>query len=129
MESYFGNRLSNSTLSSRSLVKVFNFFVAVSLVMLEIFLNLLAIGTAINALIFLIVATSPLWILLLIFWWPMILALALLIKFTSVRTYLIQFFTHYAKYVLYNYKGQPRKKVWTFVYSLLSLGLPSSIVA
>ena len=103
MESYFGKRLSYSTISPRSLVKVFNFFVAVSLVLLEIFLNLLAIGTAINALIFLIVATSPLWILLLIFWWPMILALAFLIKFTSIRTYLIQFFTQYAKYVLYNY--------------------------
>lgn len=111
------------------MVKVFNFFVAASLILLEIFLNLLALGTAINVLIFLIVVTSPLWILLLIFWWPVILTLGFMIKFTSVRTYLCQFFTHYAKYVLYNYKGQPRKKAWTFVYSLLSLGLPSSIVA
>jgi len=86
-------------------MKVFNFLAAVTLVLLEIFLNLLAIGTAINAIIFLTVVTSPLWILLLIFWWPMILVFALLIKFTSVRTYLIQFITHYAKYILYNYKG------------------------
>ena len=78
-----------TNLGSLKLVKVFNFVAAVSLVLLEIFLNLIAVGAAINGLVFLTIATSPLWILLLIFWWPMILILTLLVKFTSVRTYLI----------------------------------------
>ncbi len=83
------NKLSKSSLSSLTLFKVINFIAAVSLVVLEIFLNLIAVGAAINGLVFLTIATSPLWILLLIFWWPMIIILTLLLKFTSVRTYLI----------------------------------------
>lgn len=113
----------------RTFASIIYFFVALILVSLEIFLNLLAVGTAINAFIFLVVVTSPLWILLLLFWWPMFIVIALLVKFTTVRTYMTQFLTHYAKYILYNYRGQPRKKAWTFVYSLLSLGLPNNIVA
>ncbi len=110
-------------------MKIFYVCVAISLVSLEIFLNLLLVGTAINAFILLVVITSPLWILLILFWWPMIFVAALLLKFSSVRTYMSQIITHYAKYILYTYKGSPRKKAWNFLYSLLSLGLPNNIVA
>lgn len=99
------------------------------LISLEIFLNILAVGTAINATLVLLIITAPVWLLLIVFWWPMLIAIAFMLKCSSIRTYFQSCVLAVAHYILYRHRGQLRKQCWSGLYGLLSLGLPNSIVA
>lgn len=90
---------------SPTLLRVLNILVPLVLISLEIFLNVIAFGTVINSLIVLVLITSPLWMLLIIFWWPVILVFLAILKCTSISTYIHSLFVHSLHYMLYRYKG------------------------
>ena len=100
-----------------------------ALICLEIILNLICVGTAVNGFLLVLLFTSPLWVLLFVCWWPMLLIIVILLKFSSLRIYVGRVTTQFVQYLLYKYNGRQRKTFWNVLYSLLSLGLPNNIVA
>lgn len=72
----------------RFIIKILDFVVPLGLICLEIVLNLLCVGTAINGFLLVLLFTSPLWVMLVICWWPMLLFIAILLHFSSLRVYL-----------------------------------------
>lgn len=86
-------------------MKVLNLVVPLLLISLEIILNVIALGSVINGIILLLVITSPLWLLLFLFWWPMIIVVFMLLRFTSISTYTRNFFMHGVYNLLYKYRG------------------------
>jgi|LauGreDrversion4_2_1035121.scaffolds.fasta_scaffold199071_1 hypothetical protein len=110
-------------------LKVLGILVPIILISLEIFLNVVAVGTVINGIVLLIVLTSPLWILLLMFWWPVLIVLGVLFRFTSINSYLKSLMLHSLNHMLFKYKGQSRKTIWCCVESLWALNLPNYITA
>lgn len=114
---------------SRILIKGLVLLVPICLISLEIYLNFIVVGFAITGFLVLLLITSPLWLLLIIFWWPLLLGVTCILRITSLRTYTRWLLTSSLHYVLYKYNGNLRKNCWSLLYSLLSLGLPSNIVA
>jgi hypothetical protein len=114
---------------TRWLLRVLDILVPLGLISLEIFLNVIAFGTVINSLIVLVLVTSPLWVLLLMFWWPVLLILLAILKFTSISTYIHSLLVHSLHHMLYRYRGQSRKTIWVVLHSLLALNMPNYITA
>lgn len=90
---------------ARWLIRVLDILVPLVLISLEIFLNVIAFGTVINSLIVLVLLTSPLWVLLLMFWWPVLLVLVAILKCTSIGTHIHSLLVHSLHHMLYRYKG------------------------
>ena len=105
------------------------FVIPICLITLEIFLNIVVVGTAVNAFLILLIVTSPIWLVLLVCWWPIMLGILFMLKFSSLRTYATNLVTSCMHYLLYTYKGDFRKQMWSFLYSLLSFGISNNIVA
>ncbi len=124
-ERFFRGRLA---MPSRIIIKGLVFLVPLCLISLEIYLNVLVVGFAIIGLLLLILFTSPLWLILFIFWWPLLLGVTCILRITSLRTYTRWLLTSSLHYVLYKYNGNLRKKCWSLLYSLLSFGLPNNII-
>ena len=82
--------------SSRLISRTLTLIVPLCLISLEVFLNLVVICMVITLLFVLAFAlfntglffmvTSPLWMLLFLFWSPLLLSLVLMLKFSSIRT-------------------------------------------
>jgi len=117
------------SLPTRLLIKGLDLIVPLGLICLELILNLLCVGTAVNGILLLLFITSPLWISLLVCWWPMFIIIVCILRFSSLRTYINKITTEFALYLLYNYQGRHRKNFWDILYTLLSFGLPNNIVA
>lgn len=86
-------RSARHNLPTRLLIKGLDLVIPLCLISLEIILNVLAVGTVVNGLLLVLIVTSPLWILLIICWWPVILAFACLLKFSSIRLYISKLIT------------------------------------
>jgi len=114
---------------NRLVIRILDFIVPLCLISLEIFLNVIAFGSVVNGVVLLLIVTSPLWVLLFLFWWPMILLVTCLLKFTSIYSYTCSLLWHSLYHMLYNYKGQPRKNAWSILYTMLALNLPNYITA
>jgi hypothetical protein len=88
------------------LIKGLDLIVPIGLIILEIILNIICVGTFINGVIFVLVVTSPVWFLMLFFGWPVLLAGALVLRFASIRLYLKNVVTNGVQYLLYKYEGR-----------------------
>lgn len=114
---------------SRLAIKTVMFVIPICLITLEVFLNIVVVGAAVNAFLILLIVTSPLWLLLGLCWWPILLGILFMLKFSSLRTYAINGVTSCMHYLLYTYRGDCRKQLWSFLYCMLSFGISNSIVA
>jgi hypothetical protein len=111
------------------IIRGLDLIVPLLLISLEICLNLLAIGTALNGLVLLFLFLVPVLILSLIFWWPALMIVLCLLNCTSVRMYTKRQVSTFFAWMLYKYQGRQRKTSWNVLYSLISFSLPSNIVA
>ena len=73
--------------------------VPVSLIVLELVLN----GWVFAFLMIMILVTSPLWFPLILIWWPVLIIVKLLLKYTSIWSYVRPLVIEQAYYLLYNY--------------------------
>ena len=117
------------SLPTRLLVKGLDLLVPLGLIMLEITLNLLCVGTFINIMLVVLFVTSPVWLMMLIFGWPFMIAIACILRFQRIRLHLRDVTSKLVKYLLYKYEGRLRKTLWNCFYSLLSIGLANDVVA
>lgn len=85
------------------LLRTISYVVPFGLIVLELVLNGMVCSSFFTFLLALFVLTSPLWIPLLIIWWPVLVIVKLLHKYTSINSYTWALFMHVAYYMLYNY--------------------------
>lgn len=111
------------------IIKGLDLIVPIILISLEIFLNLLAIGTVINGTLLVLIVLLPLTIILCFLWWPALALIFFLIKFSTLREYTQRQISKFFSYLLYKYQGRYRKSCWNVIYSLFSFSLPASITA
>ena len=73
--------------SSKLFTKTLIFIVPLCLISLEVFLNIVVVCTVVNAVLLMLFVTSPLWLLLMLFWWPLFVFGFCVLKSSSIRTY------------------------------------------
>ena len=94
---------------------------------LELFLNVVLTSVILIVVIALVICTSPLWVPLGLLWTPMIIILGVLIRYTKFKTYIVEWGSKVIHFLIFRYRGFPKKTLWSNVYSLLARFLPRQI--
>jgi len=106
---------------TRFIVRVLDILVPVLLIVLEIVLNVMAFTSVCNGVLILLIITSPLVMILFAFWWPMVICVALLLKFTSVKSYTYNLLLNALHHIMFKNRCAQRKYLWNWLYTFLSL--------
>lgn len=80
-----------SNLPARFVIKGLDIVVPIALIILEITLNILCMGTFINLMclgLFVAAVTSPVWMTALVLGWPFLLCAGCVLRFSSIRLYI-----------------------------------------